>query len=730
MAGGPVISPQHARWARFCHASQGILSLMWLSACMLMYFHAPSFQAEQLYDCRWHLSCLVISAGFGYLFLKAPSALTFGASFVAAQYSIVYSFLSLVIYGVDSLMIVNGPPNSITANPAMTFSSYLKLSTVLIVLSGFGLGISLIYVHRLFLIGWEMAPPKRIQNLKTIQIFSALHACFALFTMYVVEELTPFKTWFIRVYMVHEFSCSLLSLSLAVLQITGFVNSNSVILKAVFIMNLCQFVQELQIGSSAFFTAFYIQKLSQAIQMKDISFRMIIVILNLIAHVCRMAMCGVTGWIIGPIVWDNVLQLRVVRKIDRERLTANQDYLLALAKENRWLLYICAWASVIAIGHFALNTVYVIMGSVIEALMIAAGTSFLFSLLVLAAIILYLKKRYRLALICCSYFTLNLFVSAGLMVTSFIQDIIFGVSGPSSRYAFLYLSDVGLSVLTLIVSVKVLKFCMRTLLETFTLTKQPLHVQKAVKFLRNIGLFSLLTIGIEFCLLLELRIDAMAGHLSMTSSIHDWLITTVQSVFLYWVTKHERYQCVLLVLIFQLANVSLVSLDLLAQQTDLMQMLITLLFQHGQLSQNLRTSIPNFPIDHFVVILVLHFLQITQWFMSVLSLGICVYIIDSIVEDDSVKSNDNHEISVLGMDIGSEVTLEAVGNGHSPSTKKVPAKKEAPRESNGPLSFDNALFNDPLAMSRLPDPERKDSGVEETEMEDVVDVPLDDPKRP
>uniref|UniRef100_A0AC34QDN3 Uncharacterized protein n=1 Tax=Panagrolaimus sp. JU765 TaxID=591449 RepID=A0AC34QDN3_9BILA len=39
--------------------------------------------------------------------------------------------------------------------------------------------------------------------------------------MYVVEELTPFKTWFVRVYMVHEFSCSLLSLSLAVLQITA-----------------------------------------------------------------------------------------------------------------------------------------------------------------------------------------------------------------------------------------------------------------------------------------------------------------------------------------------------------------------------------------------------------------------------------------------------------------------------------------------------------------------------
>ena len=43
----------------------------------------------------------------------------------------------------------------------------------------------------------------------------------------------------------------------------------------------------------------------------------------------------------------------------------------------------------------------------------------------------------------------------------------------------------------------------------------------------------------------------MAAHLSMTSSIHDWLITAVQSLFLFWVTKYERYQCTILILIFQ-----------------------------------------------------------------------------------------------------------------------------------------------------------------------------------
>lgn len=281
------------------------------------------------------------------------------------------------------------------------------------------------------------------------------------------------------------------------------VNANSIILKAIFVANLCQFVQEIQISSSSFFTAFYIQKLANSTNMPNLSFKMFIVILNLIAHFCRMAMCAVTIWIVSSIIWNRILNFRIIRKIDQERLTANQDYVLAIAKENRWLLKILILAGIIFISHFCLGIFYVIMESVIEALMIAVGTSFLFSLLIFLSLILYLKKRFKLSLIFCSYFTLNLFVSSGLMVASFIQDIIFGSNSPTSRYAFLYFSDIVLSILTLIVSAKILKFCTRTLLETFTLSKQNIIVQKIVKILRNVALLSLLIVGIEFFLLLE-----------------------------------------------------------------------------------------------------------------------------------------------------------------------------------------------------------------------------------
>uniref|UniRef100_A0A914ZBS1 Gustatory receptor n=1 Tax=Panagrolaimus superbus TaxID=310955 RepID=A0A914ZBS1_9BILA len=534
--------------------------------------------------------------------------------------------------------------------------------------------------------------------------------------MYVVEELTPFKTWFIRVYMVHEFSCSLLSLSLAVLQITALVHSNTVMLKAIFIANLCQFVQELYIGSTAFYTAFYIRKLVVATQLSDFFFRQIIIIMNLLAHLCRMGMCAATAWIIAPIIWESKINLRIQRKIDRNRLTAMADLAQATAKENRWLLMIAAWVAVIAVGHFALNMTYVILDSLMEALVVAAGTSFLFCLLVFISIIIYLRRRYRLALIFGAYCTLNLFISASLLVASFIQDIIFGQKGPKPKYTLLYIADISLAIITVIVSTQVLKFCTRTLLETYTLAKQPICVTKAVRILRHVGLFSLLTVGLEFVLLLELRIEAMAAHLSMTSSIHDWLITAVQSLFLFWVTKYDRYQCTLLILIFQLANVSLVTLDLLAQQTDLIQMLITILFQHDEMASKLKTTIPAFPIDHFIIILILHFLQIAQWFLTVFALAISVYIIDNVVEDESVKSNDNHEISILGKNIGNEEP------GPSTSTKMpLPPPPPPPSQTNGIHSFENSLFNDPLAMSRLPN--------SNNEM-DTVDIPLDDPKKP
>lgn len=78
--------------------------------------------------------------------------------------------------------------------------------------------------------------------------------------MYVVEELTPYKTWYIRVYVVHEFSSSLLSLSLAVLQFLVVSNCNPLLLRMLLFANGCQFLQEVNISLTSYYTTMYISK--------------------------------------------------------------------------------------------------------------------------------------------------------------------------------------------------------------------------------------------------------------------------------------------------------------------------------------------------------------------------------------------------------------------------------------------------------------------------------------
>lgn len=53
----------------------------------------------------------------------------------------------------------------------------------------------------------------------------------------------------------------------------------------------------------------------------------------------------------------------------------------------------------VATGHVALNTAYALVDAVYESLNTATGLSFLFSLLSLAALMPYIRRRYRFALV-------------------------------------------------------------------------------------------------------------------------------------------------------------------------------------------------------------------------------------------------------------------------------------------------------------------------------------------
>ncbi|KAH7693229.1 hypothetical protein AAVH_39739, partial [Aphelenchoides avenae] len=96
-----------------------------------------------------------------------------------------------------------------------------------------------------------------------------------------------------------------------------------------------------------------------------------------------------------------------------------------------------------------------------------------------------------------------------------------------------------------------------------------------------------------------------------------------------------------------LVSVAVTSFDLIAQQTDLVQMFTVLLFHHDRAAAKLKDDVSHFPISHFVVFMVLHFLQILQWFLMVVAMAIGLFIVDNLVRDDSAHTNDVHEITVI-----------------------------------------------------------------------------------
>lgn len=113
-----------------------------------------------------------------------------------------------------------------------------------------------------------------------------------------------------------------------------------------------------------------------------------------------------------------------------------------------------------------------------------------------------------------------MFTTSLLLLSSFVQEAALGyVPSGAARRPSLYLSDLVLSTLTFLVAAHVLRFAMRTLIETTTLQTQSARVVKAVRWLTRLGLLGLFTVAIEFLLLIEVS----ANFLSATAAaLHNF----------------------------------------------------------------------------------------------------------------------------------------------------------------------------------------------------------------
>uniref|UniRef100_A0A914E1X0 Uncharacterized protein n=1 Tax=Acrobeloides nanus TaxID=290746 RepID=A0A914E1X0_9BILA len=269
---------------------------------------------------------------------------------------------------------------------------------------------------------------------------------------------------------------------------------------------------------------------------------------------------------------------------------------------------------------------------------------------------------------------------------------------PHDNDSYLYVMDLALAAATCWASVLVVRFGFRLILETTILHAQPQKVSFWVAFLRWIAMFTLCAAAIQFVLFLTIHFNTEHAHLaSLTSTIQDWFLLAAQGVLLYWACKHERYQALIALLVFELTTIAVTSLDLLSQQTDLIQMMITLLFKTDQ-TLNLNSDAKLFHPSQYFVVLIVHFVQILQWFLSVFALGICLYIADNMVVDELSNSNDVHEITPISNDHSTLLRSDNANNNTIAWSSTISPEVQ--------ISFENTVFqpefNDPIAIHNLP----------------------------
>uniref|UniRef100_A0A914HFP6 Uncharacterized protein n=1 Tax=Globodera rostochiensis TaxID=31243 RepID=A0A914HFP6_GLORO len=791
-AGGSAennVTTEQKRMFRFLHSALAIVSILWATVCLLIYFHAPSSQSQQLFDCRWHLAAILVQASFGHVFVFCSrSALLFCASFLSTQYAIVYSLLTLVIYSLDTalLMLFPRPPGV-----GMDFGPYLKLTAVFIVLSAFGLGLSLAHMRKLLQTGKALAKHGEttttfttfagLNNQRTLRALTGCQAGLSLLSIYVAASLTPMKFWYVRTHIVQEFSCSLLATSLAVMQFLVFRLANGggpLLIKGIVLANACQIVQELNMALSAFYTFFYVGRIYDAVEERTSFFTgqesvhvqlalarvqhtKTVLALSLLFHIGRMLLNAFVLLSLAPRVFDTALTFRVKFKLDSEMVQSDQQWTQTRKRESKWLYSVSACVLAVAAGHVLLNFGYIWESMIFESLSVATGLSFVFSICLLGAVGFYAFRLLRFCLILSAYISLNLLVTAALLLFAFIQDFFFLATtldddkdtimttlntssslfrgsvgdrndsltmddsdangGDSTLKILLYLADFALSVGTFFIAAFTLRYAVSTLVKTKLLQTQPAGVQRAVRLLRALSIVGIVSAAIEFLLLAELRIGKTAtmSHLSVNSSFYDWLLTSAQFVFLFYVTRFERYQALLPVQILQLASVAITTLDLIGQQTDIVQIYVNSVLQFYRVTEALfrrpvlsegsasavfvtHTSSLAIPLHLFVDILALHFLQIAQWFLTICALGIALYCADNMVADESESSNDFHELRNSG---GAQIQAEQRNEESPPppcptSSTPPPMLKMVQSNGNGNVQqqrhFNNAAFENQL----------------------------------
>lgn len=695
----------------FCGSALLLLSFIWLCTVVTLYVVSAQSNTSVLYEARWLLVTTAIAGKFhsfvGLIFFSpyrkeirgnfsAISLMLLGwfkleTFYNSALIAGLYSIASGIVVGLTyswNLHIILQPSaeNDLiisTMLKAKTKRQYVQLCLCLMITSLFIIVMSIYTVWTLFSTAKHHYKPVVLRSPTTKLLFTTgvSQICLALFSIYATAQLLGVKATYMHMYLIQEFHCSLLLLTLGLLQVVVSWRVNGLLLRSLLSLNVCQLVQELFYTWNAYYVALYLHTSGRKSHSSHNSqYDQVLMTTNFICHFSRLCCTAYVSVHLAPAISS------VSAKLGFE-LSRGTVKLLSAASIMLFLL---------GAAHVVMDLSYTITENVYRTLIAFTGVSVFYAFMAAFSLILYSRKQQILYLMVTSVFLLLLIGASihGLYVyidTTYSQALVRHLENlekSSKQPLLMHFTEGFLCLCGLVISVPPCFLLLRLL----RFDSRHISHSQSGWILYGIfgqGLTLLFLTLVEVIIMLCVRDNWRLFDTNMAYSAMDvisMLITSaLQIVVVNPFNKHFGHH--LLVLTFVLLAEVITTFNYLNTYTTYIQLLILLYRLMGGYGSPTATSSFTFMFTaaHIAPLMISHVLQLLQWLLSVSSLISCCLLIEKLY-------------SPAGTETLERVKLNGTGDSAAISVcQRVPLNNDCERELSDTnltvkFCYDNAII--------------------------------------
>ncbi len=626
-----------------------LIGSIWSVVCFGMYVYASGYHVNTLYEARWMLSTLMITAFVCILFHFYRSEAVFISCWISNIYTLCACFVTAVIYGLNFHRSSTHKMN-IHHRKIMTpgRQPYMVLSLCLIILSLFGLGAVIWLSFRIYrLATWHFKNISIRKHLRlNLFIISAGQWWLAVFTIYVTKQVIVLKQSIIHTYMIQELYCGLVLLALSMHQMFFLFRPNKVALKFVLFLNVCQLLQELFYAWNAYYVSLYIRSQSHRFQV-GMNFDQVLMTLNFVGHMFRMAFCAYTSWAlinlmpVGLRLTSSFLQVDINRGILK--------FVILLAASSLFL----------SACHVLMDILYASMDHIYRSLIAFTGISVFYASIIGISLSIFLRCRQSIFLVFGAVFAMLLVgVSihalyiyfetsfAGILLKH-LENLGRNKTVPSVLHYF-----EGIFALAGLILGSITAYFLLRILKMESAHESRDKIGRPLKWLWKQGLLLLLSIFLEASCLVFVKVQWKVHDTTQSYGVLDMISTFIMSLLqLYISYRHNSHiSYPMIVLFFLLLAEVLTTFSYLSAYTSYIQFLIMIVRmmspksspEHARrparplnLPKNITESLTTtvlptttqvsplmdlFPISQITLVVLSHVIQLVQWGLAISSL--------------------------------------------------------------------------------------------------------------